>query len=59
MKEIFKKLIIDFHQRDFTNIVERTYQIPLNTKKIISLLGVRRSGKTYMFYTLIKKLREY
>ncbi len=58
MKEIFKKIIIDSQERNYNNIVQRDYQIPLATKKIVSLIGVRRSGKTYLLYETIQKLRE-
>ncbi|BBG65333.1 predicted ATPase [Hydrogenimonas sp.] len=58
MKEIFKKLIVDSQERVFGTIVPRDYDIPLDTKKIVSLIGVRRSGKTYILYSIIQKLRE-
>ena len=58
MKEIFKKLIINFQERQFSRIVPRDYDVPLNTKKIVSLIGVRRSGKTYILFSLIEKLRK-
>jgi len=58
MKEIFKKLIINFQERTFSRIVERDYDVPLDTKKIVSLIGVRRSGKTYILFSLIEKLRQ-
>lgn len=58
MKEIFKKLIVDSQERVFTNIIERDYNIPADTGKIVSLIGVRRSGKTFMLYSLIEQLRK-
>ena len=58
MKEIFKKLIIDSQQKEYNNISFRDYKIPLKTKKIVSLIGVRRSGKTFILYDLINKLRK-
>lgn len=58
MKEIFKKLIVTFQERSFGRIVERDYDIPTDTKKIVSLIGVRRSGKTYILFSLIQKLRK-
>jgi predicted AAA+ superfamily ATPase len=57
MKEVFKKLIVTFQERSFGRIVPRDYDIPIDTKKIISLIGVRRSGKTYILFSLIEKLR--
>lgn len=58
MKETFKKLIVNFQERTFGRIVPRDYEIPTTTKKIVSLIGVRRSGKTYILYSLIEKLRK-
>ncbi len=58
MKETFKKLIIDFQERKFGRIVPREYDVPLDTKKIVSLIGVRRSGKTYVLFSLIEQLRQ-
>ena len=58
MKEVFKKLIVDFIQRDIKGIMPRDYQIPLESKKIISLIGVRRSGKSSLLFDTINKLRQ-
>ncbi len=57
MKEIFKKLIVNSQERTFSSLIEREYTIPVDTSKIVSLIGVRRSGKTYMLYSIIEKLR--
>lgn len=57
MKDIFKTLISDFLEKEMPEIIEREIDIPLNSKKIISLIGARRTGKTYLFFSLIKKLR--
>lgn len=56
-KDIFKRLITDFHERDLSDVIDRYISIPLNVQKIISIVGVRRSGKTYILYNLIKKLQ--
>jgi len=58
MKELFKKLITNFQERSFTGIVPRDYDIPIDTKKIVSLIGVRRSGKTYILFHIIEQLRQ-
>lgn len=57
MKDIFKILIHDFFDKKL-NVVKRDIDIPLNSSKIVSLVGVRRSGKSYIFYQLINDLRE-
>jgi len=58
MKEIFKKLIVDSQEKDFNNLIDREYEIPTDTNKIVSLIGIRRSGKTYILYKLIDELRK-
>ena len=58
IEEVFKKLIVDSQERSYVKLIERDYVIPTDTNKIVSLIGVRRSGKTYMLYSLIEKLRK-
>ncbi len=58
MKEIFKIIISDFLEKEMPEIIEREIKIPLNSNKIISLIGARRTGKTFLFYSIIKKLRK-
>ncbi len=58
MKDIFKRLITDFNERSLPHIFKRDYDIPLDSKKIVSLIGVRRSGKSYILFYLIELLRK-
>jgi len=58
MKELFKRLITDFIEKEINNIQSRNYKIPLESKKIISLIGVRRSGKSSLLFDTINKLRK-
>lgn len=58
MKDVFKRLITDLIEKDIQNILSRDYNIPLVSKKIISLVGVRRSGKSSILFDIISKLRE-
>ena len=58
MIKIFKKLIVDFIERDIKGIVSRDYDIPHDSKKIISLIGVRRSGKSSILFDIVNRLRE-
>ncbi len=55
-KEIIKTLITDFHESKIPDFKPRLLSIPVNTKKIIVLTGVRRSGKTYHLYNVISDL---
>jgi len=59
-KDIIAQIILDFQKRDLPKLAERSLKIDLNIplKRAIVILGPRRSGKTYYFYCLIKKLLE-
>ena len=57
MKEIFKKIITDFHEQNLKPLIARDMEIPMDSGKIVSLIGVRRSGKTSILFNTINKLR--
>lgn len=57
-KEIFKILIQEFQELSFPEVIKRDLEVPLNIKKIITVFGPRRSGKTFYLHGLIKKLLE-
>jgi len=57
-KEQLKKIIRDFHLNDSFDVRPRTLQPPVDTKKIITLIGVRRCGKTSILYDMINQLSE-
>ncbi|TRZ53472.1 ATP-binding protein [bacterium] len=57
MKEYFRELIIDFVERDLSGIKPRELLLPDDPKRIITVIGARRVGKTYLFLSHIKKLR--
>ena len=56
MKAIFQRLITDFHESFLKKTSLRDYSLPIFSKKIISLIGVRRSGKTFLLFSLINEL---
>jgi predicted AAA+ superfamily ATPase len=58
MKDIFKRLITDFIETPIKGILSRDYNIPLNSKKIVSLIGVRRGGKSSILFDMINTLRD-
>lgn len=58
MKDTFKRLIVDFQERKPAVIHKRDYDIPLDSNKIVSLIGVRRSGKSYILFYLIELLKK-
>lgn len=55
-KDILKELIRDFHVSHLPALIERDIKIPLGSGKIITLVGARRSGKTYVLFNLMDKL---
>lgn len=57
-KELFKRLILDSQERDFSHVIARDQAIPLDSGKIISLIGARRSGKTHLQFQQIRELRQ-
>ena len=58
MKNLFKKIITDFHEGFSVNPVKRDLEINLYSKlnKIITIYGPRRAGKTYFLFYQIKEL---
>jgi predicted AAA+ superfamily ATPase len=58
MRETFKKIITDFQERKLPRTVSREIQIPVDSAKIVSLVGVRRCGKTSILFQLIEKIRK-
>ena len=55
-KEQLKQIIRDFHLSENFDVKPRHLQPPIDTKKIITLIGVRRCGKTSILYEMINKL---
>lgn len=57
-KEIFAQLILDFKNQQLPDLIPRKLKVDLDTpiKRAITILGPRRSGKTYYLYSLIKDL---
>lgn len=59
MKELFKTIIKDFHNSlPRGDVKKRELKVPFNSRKIVSVIGPRRCGKTYYSYQLINELSE-
>ena len=56
MKEILKTVIREFHLEGLPSFVPRDLKLPLSSKKIITLIGPRRAGKTFLFYQHLAEL---
>jgi predicted AAA+ superfamily ATPase len=52
-KYFIKTLLKEFHNSTPPSVVKRQYNIPLNSGKIITLIGARRSGKTFLLYQIM------
>lgn len=53
MKAILKEIILEFHRDALPVIFKRDFefpQLPLNVRKAIVLIGMRRVGKTFLLY---------
>lgn len=57
MKNLLKTIIRDFHTRNLPEVIERKIKVPLNSKKIVTLIGPRRAGKTYLLYQLMNEIK--
>lgn len=55
-KDIIKGIVRDFHESELPSSKKRELSIPVATGKIITLSGVRRSGKTFILFETIKSL---
>ena len=55
-KETIKQILRDFHLTALPLLKRRSLQVPLETGKIITLVGVRRSGKTSLLFNVISDL---
>jgi predicted AAA+ superfamily ATPase len=55
-KELLKQIVRDFHVSPLPALKRRSLQVPLGTGKIVTLVGVRRSGKTSYLFNLIEDI---
>ena len=55
-KELLKLIIRDFHVSPLPKLNRRAMVVPLDSGKIITLVGVRRSGKTSYLFNMIEDL---
>ncbi len=56
-KAAFQQVIAEFIEWDLRGVKPRQIAIPLDVSKIISVIGPRRAGKTYVLFDLIRQLR--
>lgn len=59
-KETIAQIILDFQNWEIPDLIERELEVSLEIplRRAITILGPRRTGKTYYLYSLVKKLLE-
>ncbi len=57
-KERVKDYLAEYMKRDLPWLVERELEVSETERRIITIIGPRRAGKTYYLYQLMKKNRE-
>lgn len=55
-KETLAYIITDFHERSLPQVYSRLVQLPLELDKVVTLVGIRRSGKTSIFFDTMGRL---
>ena len=56
MKGEFRYIINEWLRRELPQTVEREAEIDIKAQKIIAIAGVRRAGKTYLLFDIMKRL---
>ena len=55
-KDIFKEIVRSFHKQPLPAVKKRSFELPFNSGKLITVSGVRRSGKTFLLLDAISRL---
>ncbi|WP_022669775.1 ATP-binding protein [Hippea alviniae] len=55
-KEVLKSIIVEFHSWNLPSVIERNIKLPVDSNKIVSVIGSRRAGKTYLLFRTISEL---
>jgi predicted AAA+ superfamily ATPase len=55
-KETLKYVFTQSLTRPLPSATPRTLKLPLESDKVVALVGIRRSGKTYLLYETIRRL---
>lgn len=55
-KRVIREIISDFQLKELPPLTERSGEFSVPPRKIRSLIGARRSGKTFLFYQIINNL---
>lgn len=55
-KETMKYVLAQSSERPLPQAVPRSLELPLDSRKVVALVGIRRSGKTYLLYDTMRRL---
>ncbi|WP_456365318.1 ATP-binding protein [Thermococcus sp.] len=55
-KDLVLQYLTDFQEKKLPALIERELKVPMKKDYVITVIGPRRSGKTFYFYQLIKEL---
>jgi predicted AAA+ superfamily ATPase len=55
-KETLKYVLAQTAARPLPPATSRTLELPLDSRKVVALVGIRRSGKTYVLYETMRRL---
>ena len=55
-KETLKYVLTQNAAHALPSAVPRTLKLPLDARKVVTLVGIRRSGKTYLLYDTMRRL---
>lgn len=59
MEQILRKIIVEGIEQGLPeDLMERDIEIDLDTRKVVAISGIRRCGKTYLLYQIMKKFME-
>ena len=58
-KELVKRYIVSFHEKDFSDVKKRELEISCAKNKATCIVGPRRVGKTYFLFSLIDNPENY
>ena len=56
METVLEQLIADFHERDLPSFTRRHVELPWISQKVDTIIGMRRSGKTWFLFQVISDL---
>jgi predicted AAA+ superfamily ATPase len=53
-----EEIIVEFHKEPLPRLFKRELSVPVDTDKVITIVGLRRVGKTYYLFQTIRELMD-